>query len=1288
MPIKRYLCGEMRLTILLTTLMATLAGAAASPHTARGKTLTTEDGLANNYVTDLEADSHGCLWIASESGLDRFDGYAFDTYNSRNSALTADAVNCLYYDRAADILYAGAKGCGLYAIDCSSHKLRMLDLRTPKGETIGINGLTHISRAADGGLWITGEFGLVHCQPKALRAEAVNAVSRLRERAMCAYDDGHSHIYIGMTQSGLAVYNTRSRQLTSLLTGARVYAICPDRTGNIWIGTDHGLALRHAATGQLTFFRHSPQRPGSIIADHVYDIRLMADGRLWIATDIGGVSILDPRTLALTSADAVSFTNLTAAAGQLASGNIRSLLQDPAGNIWAGNYGSGVDFFSHTRPAITTFGAATWGLLATADGRLYAGGEDCLRLYTHGSPTRKFDIRPQLTRSAGQVFAIAPDGPEALLLGIYDDGLLRLDTRSGRVSRVAMDKPNVDIITFLRHRSGATLVGTENGIYRYQSGQMTKDSLRTRGLGAPAVYGLATDRLGRLWAGTYGGGLTVFAPDGTVAARITKCDGLAADGVNSIFRDRRGRIWVATREGITLFPDPTHPSRRHTFGADDGLADPYVRAIVEDRRGRILASTNSRLALYDEQCRRFLSFDRADGVASGNFIESSAAMAADGTLYFGSLGGICRVDSDRLAAMQRRRVADVHISLPDTTLDCDYGALRVAFSVADYSQAGQVEYAYSLDPEGRQWTSAGADRQITLAALPHGTHRLRVRARLKNHPWTDCSEAAITITVRPPLYLTWYAKTLYALLLAAAALLAVRLYRRRLLLKAEVAHERQKALDQQALNDERLRFYTNITHELRTPLTLIIGPLDDLAADNDMPEACRTKLKAVQRSAQQLLTLVGHILEFRKTETSNRRLRLAAGDLAAAVRETALRFKELTDSDSRSVILDIDDCARPVMFDREIITTILSNLLSNAAKYTPDGSITVSLHWTDEQFRLAVSDTGYGIAPDALPHIFDRYYQAWGPHQAAGTGIGLALVKSLAELHHLGIAATSNPGQGTTIEITGNAVAPEAAAAPAPAPAKESAAPLLLIVEDNDDIRQYTASSLAGDYQVITASDGAEGLRKAQAETPDMIVSDVMMPEMDGVEMCRRVKEDVRTSHIPVILLTAKDTISDKEQGFESGADAYLTKPFSARLLKACVDNQLNVRKKLAEIILSASGETPQETGPKLNPLDSRFLEKLYDTIDSHLDDPDLTQSMLQSELAMSQSTLYRKVKSLTGISCNVLIRRRRLAAAYRLIKSGEANVSEAAYRCGFGNLPYFRQQFRELYGSLPSEIN
>lgn len=560
-----------------------------------------------------------------------------------------------------------------------------------------------------------------------------------------------------------------------------------------------------------------------------------------------------------------------------------------------------------------------------------------------------------------------------------------------------------------------------------------------------------------------------------------------------------------------------------------------------------------------------------------------------------------------------------------------------------------------------------------------------------------------------------WAKLCYTLFVLAIVYLALRIYQRHLRLKFELKAEKVNHEKEQKLNEERLRFFTNITHELRTPLTLILGPLDEISHSSDITKAVKHKLAVIYQSAVRLNELITQILEFRKTETDNRQLRVVKANVVDAVHEVSLKYEELAQKPDVAIKFVAPENPIMMYIDKEVIAIILDNLVSNAIKYTDQGNIDISVERRRSGERhlvdITVSDTGHGISATALPHIFDRYYQENGPHQASGTGIGLSLVKKLVTLHHGEVKVESNLEQGTSFIVTldENEIYPDALRGDENASAKlqgndtasgvlnleeavlsvENGKPLLLVVEDNREILDYVAESFIDEFDVLKAGDGREGLALALNKVPDVIISDVMMPNMDGNAMCRALKKDIRTSHIPIILLTAKDSFEAKEKGYDSGADSYITKPFTHLLLRSRILNLLQQRRR-DKMLIQESKETnlarkKEQLRESLNKVDQEFFDKLNKLIEENISG-DVDVNLIASNLAVSTSTLYRKMKTLTGISTNEYIRKYKMQYAEHLLLEGKYSISEISFMVGMNSVAYFRRCFKAEYGEIPSE--
>ncbi len=1318
--------------------------------------LTVKDGLSNNFVTDIVEDRQGFLWVGTESGLNRFDGENFTIFSLKNSPIVGNAIQCLLYDEKHDKLWIGTKK-GLSILDCTTQDFETLNLP----DDIKINNIVDLKLAKDGGIWIVNNHdNIIHYNPETSHYRVYNSKTckGLSDRYRSIMEGPKDIIYIGHTNDGLSLLDKTSGKIRNFrhspdnphsLPGNDVFCIQIDHYGNVWVGTDQGLAMFDPVAEQFIPFLHNPQNPYSPIGNHIHRIVEMNNSTLWVASDIGGVSILDLRNMTFRNPEHLQFLNLEATFGDdktISSPNIHALFQDSFGNIWIGNYSCGLDFISHTRPVFenmpfTNLGDVPnkpkpiWSIYEDHDGVCWIGSINNVISVKNGKILHIYDLSRFISSALSCVTAIR-EYRGKLITGIYDTGLLSIDPVSGVVSRITSG-PMSNINSLCETPDGKLLVGAQDGLYEYDGTHLIKLKEVSNHFFNLLPNGIAYDNQGKLWIGSYGLGVYIFDSDKNLLTHLESAKGFVSNAISQIFKDSQGGMWIAGQDGLAYISDTASPEHYVNYGYENGLEDIHIRAVQEDKNGDIWFAFNNGLARLNRKTNRFDNYNYNDGIPQSSFLDRAVTKMQNGNLCFGSFNGLCVFNPDNLS--EREKVAPVQIvecqniiSHTSNTADGiiiardgaielphNHNSVRVMFAVPDFSQSRLVEYAYMIDGIDKEWTPTQGEHHATFRNLPPGKYMFKVRARLKNHDWDDASMAIMKIEVKPPLWSTWWAFVIYFVIIGFILYLAIKYYKRRLILKNTLELERRKTIDENALNDERLRFYTNITHELRTPLTLILGPLEDLVSDDKMPSVYKNKIKIIHESTLRLLNLINQILEFRKTETQNRKLTVGIGNIGNLVMEIGLRYKELNRNEKVQFEIDVDKISKDIYFDNEVITTVLNNLLSNAVKYTPSGKISLSLREVKENdsdyVEVCVTDTGYGIDAEALPHIFDRYYQAKGKHQASGTGIGLALVKSLSDLHEAVLTVESRQGVGTAFRLLllrdntyptalhkeFEDVKKDAESAPeVDTDAISHDRQLVLVVEDNEAIRDYIRSSLNDKFRLLVAGDGKEGLELAQKNIPDVIISDIMMPVMDGIELCKHIKGDINTSHIPVILLTAKDSIQDKEEGYESGADSYLTKPFSAKLLISRIHNILESRKLLASLITThlegrrmeqaatdnSSVATVSEAPLKLSKLDEDFLNRFKSIVEENITNVDLDMTFVQNALNMSNSTIYRKIKGLTGMSGNEFIRKIRLKHGYEFLCDG-CNVTEAAYSCGFGDVKHFRNSFKDEYGVTPSQF-
>jgi signal transduction histidine kinase/DNA-binding response OmpR family regulator len=640
----------------------------------------------------------------------------------------------------------------------------------------------------------------------------------------------------------------------------------------------------------------------------------------------------------------------------------------------------------------------------------------------------------------------------------------------------------------------------------------------------------------------------------------------------------------------------------------------------------------------------------------------------------------------------------------------------IDYVALDFQQLKNNQYAYIMEGFDKDWNYVGKQRTASYTNLNPGTYTFKVKATNNDGVWNE-KPAEIQVVVLPPWYRTWWAFFLYAMMLVAALVFLRRVIEMRERFKSDLRLKEKEKEQIRELDKLKTNFFTNISHEFRTPLTLIISPLERFFAENpDLPEKQKSQFKLIHRNAKQLLKLINQLLDLSKLEAGKFTPEISQSDIVEFLEKITFSFKNLAEQKQIDLTFVTEPKQLMAFYDADILEKVVTNLLSNAFKYTPEkGKIEVSLEPTYQldgqldKVQILVKDTGSGISPQHISNIFNRFYQIQESTQPqiVGTGVGLALCKELILLHRGDISVASIPQEGSTFKVILPASASSFERSWIKETTKEigietltvlkktvpkndkssinSEKPIVLIAEDNEELREYIKEVLSDNFEVLEADNGKLAWEKALNYIPDLIISDWMMPELTGVEFCGLVKENVKTSHIPVIILTSKSNNESKIVGWEVGADDYITKPFNANLLEVRVKNLLEIRRKLRERFTQEVEIQPKEI--TLNTADEHFLERAIRTVEENIDNPAFDIQQLESELKMSNMQLYRKLKSLTNLSGNEFIRNIRLKRAVQLLETESYTVSEIAYKVGFNDPSYFTRIFKKEYGKSPSEM-
>jgi len=859
---------------------------------------------------------------------------------------------------------------------------------------------------------------------------------------------------------------------------------------------------------------------------------------------------------------------------------------------------------------------------------------------------------------------------------------------------------------------------------------------------------ITEDAKGNIWAGTTSGVISFkdnFAnPEEIQFNRYSRVPGdltsLSNNDVHWIHPTKKGELYLATFGGglnklISVSGKDKAVFKCYTV--KDGAPSDVLLSIQEDTKGNLWISTENGLSKFIPSQQRFENYDDRSFATKVKFSEATSEITANNHIYFGTTSGFLYFNPAAIRKstyvpyiylsqlmVANKEVAPgeksvLKVSLDDTKeleLSHKENIVTIQYAALDMRNSENIQYAYILEGFDKEWTYVDKQRTATYTNLPKGEYVFRVKSTNSDGVWVN-NERSLKITILPSFWETPWAYIIYFILILAIILIAVFILFTIYRLKNEVSVEQQ-------VSDVKLRFFTNISHELRTPLTLIAGPVEHVLKNSELPDETREQLNLVKRNTDRMLRLVNQILDFRKIQNKKMKMQVEEIELVSFVRRIMDNFESMAEEHHIDFVFEHDKPQMNLWADVDKLEKIIFNLLSNAFKYTPQGKM-IKVFIKDEGASLAIGvrDQGIGIADNKKNSLFTRFENLVDKNlfNQPSTGIGLSLVRELVEMHKATILVDSKLGEGScftthflkgkehydegvefilsdsknpelkesvqyTADIQNEVLSNEAGDTSEEIdPSKET----MLLVEDNAELRFFLRSIFGSSFQIIEAANGKEGLEKAQKYVPDMIISDVMMPEMDGIELTKELKEEMTTSHIPVVLLSAKSAIESKLQGLEYGADDYITKPFSATYLKARVDNLLVQRNKLQELYRANLMEKPQEesaTQPELSPHDRRFMDKLMELMERNMDNGNLVVDDFVQEMAVSRSVFFKKLKMLTGLAPIEFIKEMRVKRAAKLIETGEYNMTQISYQVGINDPRYFSKCFKQKFGMTPTE--
>lgn len=1168
-----------------------------------------------------------------------------------------------------------------------------------------------------------------------------NSASDLLERS-----DGRILVASDM---GLLVLDPLSRSISHpatqtptahLLDTAEISCLCRDSGGSLWAGTKTSGVLRlDGACTTVLRYTHRRNDPLSLASDNIIDIAEDRSGELWISTD-AGLDLFSPVT-----GQPVRY--LEAGPAPRGPAWMMALSVDRTGTLWVTVDGA-VYYLTPKSRTFGNYGLPARGTgppIVFETNERDAGGN---HWFSSGGKIYNVDLQSLTVKRIIDVFrgkkptfgdlGTFVDKHGIYWYGAWGIGLFRIDLATGQVSNYAAGSGLGRDLTVnsIAQGPGDTLF-----VAAHYDGLMKFDPHSGKFLHIPGfpqceAWTVHNDSRGGLWMTSSTNGVYLLDP-ATNAFRWLHHDpsnphSLASDHGRRVFEDLTGRIWIGAGNIVHLWHPENGSVTRYPNPAFSRA--PFAAPMGSDGRGKIwIDYLFAGLAVLDPSSGTFVNYDATDGLCD-NFNEMDTLSGARLLLTTSEGLTIFHPDSiRRQRAGPRLVITRVHINdepvnrpilvgrPPSFTLPYTRNVLEFEFAAIDVDAPYLVEYWYQLEGLEQAWVKSSGRRFVRYTSLSPGIYRFRVRASSSRGEWPD-QEIALAISIAPPWWRTWWAYCTYGLMILALLSGGYRLRLKQVRLKQQAEMEHFQAEHLAEVDRLKSRFFSNISHEFRTPLTLILGPAEQ-GMETTEEQNSRGKFRLIRDNARKLNALVSQLLDFSRLESGMMRLQVSQGDLLAFLRRVVMSFESW--AERKKIKLEFLSEVDPIegFFDGDKLEKIVNNLVSNAVKFTPEGGcVSVRIghggHQNSDsrnekparQCRIDVSDTGPGISPEHLERIFDRFYRVDETHATEGTGIGLALTKELVDLHHGKITVVSVPGKGSVftmifpidrrafapIEISestsqptesGQAavVTPSADTRTVPSAPPAQGRPLVLIVEDNADLRVYIREFLDHDYAVHEAANGKEGHARATDIVPDLVISDIMMPEMDGIELCRRLKQDVRTSHVPVILLTARADSVSKIEGLGIGADDYLTKPFDSKELMARVRNLIEQRQQLRKKFSAGVVLKPGEVA--VGSLDDALLKKIMQAVEDEMENDDFGVDDLAQVACLSRTHLNRKMHALTNLSPGEFIRYMRLQRARELLEKGAGSVAEIAYRVGFGNLSHFSFSFRERFGVLPSEV-
>lgn len=1324
-----------------------------------------QNETSSKFIRSIIQDSSGYLWFGTNNGLFRFDGLNLNIYEhnpNQPSSICHNTVNQLFIDDKNQLWIATANGIAKYNYDqnnFTSVDNVQISLNHLNNSYISSIFVTHSGTIYAGTLG--NGLNIYHPESKTFEYISINPTQSSEANYVNQLiPQNDTHLWIA-TWNGLYLLNQSTNTIDKpdfsghdapVVTNGHIFTGITDTTGKLWIyilnhglftveksnltckikavdyvnqklplekhrilslsfnkndlliGVENlGLSVFDTLSHQQTSYKNDPTDPNSLPGNSVWSIYFDHHSKLWLGLYNKGVALYDEYYSKFKS-----YQFRPGNQQSVPNNNIKCFASDAQNKLWIGTDGGGITLFNELNEQF----------------------EQILNT----------ESTPKLNSNA--VMDIIHDG-SFTWVAYWNDGIDRIDRKRNTIQNFKVQGEGSGqnkVQCLFKDDQNRIWAGTAgSGLFLFNKPQRGFiQSSNIKGISIPAngyVSDILQDKNGNIWVATLFGLYQLEMANSSFKTisyyADTTSKNLNTNRINCLFEDRQGQLWIGTTDrGLLIYQN----QRFSSVVLDSINPNLTITGITRDLNQMLWISTNKGIFYLDPIHRFVKKYTTADGLVANDFYLNAIYTSPLSMLYFGSSNGFNSINPVKIAnnpIAPKMHFTQLTVNnqtiTPDSIqsilqnemnythelkLKYNQNSFSISYAGITYSHPEQNRYQFQLIGFNSNWVDAGHQTTATYTNISPGKYLFRVKGANNDGVWNP-TPIEIKIIITPPVWKTWWAILLYYLVISLIAAIVLRSWIGQIKLRNELKFEKLAHKKEKELTEQKLQFFTNISHEIRTPLSLILAPIEQLFVDKKLNDSQSKLVVRAFNNSKRLMELIDELLDFRKTEKQMLPLKVSETNITEFFQSIHRNFSNYANDKGLTLQFNEPNDQTIGWFDESVIYKIISNLLSNALKFTPkQGTITLQYSLTllqnTEWLTVSVTDTGIGIKSEHLPLIFDRFFQA-DNKKYAGTGIGLTLVKNLVQLHKGEISVNSEFNKGTTFEfkvpVSGSAFNPDEILTDKPVinvvdnnveymqplntdsldQSNKSAKPILLIIEDNTELLSYLNNELSHHYQVNQACNGSDGHKKALELIPDLIISDVMMPEMDGIELCKILKKDTRTSHIPIVILSAKTTVLDQIAGLSEGADLYIPKPFSITLLKSQINQLIENRRQLFQQFSQNAHILPASITRNKN--DQEFLIQMIELIIEHINDKDLGINLLATKTNLSHDHIYKKIKSLTGETAVEFIRTIKLKEALKLLESQKYTIAEIAFQTGFSTPSYFTRSFKKQFGKAPSDI-